>query len=87
MKKKVTYTFYVDSTDSADVEQLSIPRKIHIARIAKGQTCTQWANELGVSPSFIHQIITGVRKTQYIRDYIEQKLETPIWTTGEREAH
>lgn len=87
MKKKVTYTFYVDSADASDVEPLALSRKIHMARIAKGQKCTQWAKDLGVTPSFIYQIVNGVRKTQYIRDYIEQKLETPIWTTGERAAH
>ena len=78
-KRKVTYTFYTDAEDPAKIEQLATSRKIRVAALEAGQNMAQWARALGMSRQYIYQVVSGKRRNQRVRDFIETRLNTIFW--------
>jgi hypothetical protein len=78
-KRKVTYTFYTDGTDSNRIDTLAVARRIRMAALAAGETMAGWARELGVSRQFVYQVVNGTRKSQRVRDFIQARLKEIFW--------
>lgn len=86
-KRKVTYTLYIDDRD----DEKSIGRKLTARRIRsialrKGERMADWAVDLGVSRQYISQVVTGKRRPQEIRDYIEKRLGQTFWPERKKVA-
>ncbi len=79
-KQKVTFTFYVDeSDDDRSISRKVIARRIRSIALRKGELMSAWANELGVTRAFVSQVVAGRRGTQYVRNFIETRLNETFW--------
>jgi hypothetical protein len=78
-KRKITYTFFTDSTDSRQVDTMATAKRIRMAALTEDEKMAKWARELGVSRQFVYQVVNGTRKNQRVRDFIEARLNTIFW--------
>ncbi len=80
MKRKVTFTIFVDEKDDRKaVGRKIIARRIRATAIRKGEKMAEWADHLNVSPQYISQVVNGRRKAKEIREFIESRLGERFW--------
>ena len=52
--------------------------EIRIKMMRAGINAAEIAESLGITQPFVHQVITGLRDTQYVRESIAKALNRPI---------
>lgn len=57
---------------------IDIKKNIKIQMIQSGVTIVEIASAIGVTPSAVHQVITGLRNTPRIRTAIAQAIGKPV---------
>jgi len=79
-KEKVTYTLYVDKTETPeDIQKKLLSRRIRVAAIMKGEVMAHWGEALGITRQAIYHCVKGYRRNPRIRAYIEERLGQKIW--------
>jgi DNA-binding transcriptional regulator LsrR (DeoR family) len=63
--------------------------EIRIKMMRAGVTAAHIAEQLGVTEPFVHQVITEMKNTQYVREAIAKALNKPVeklWPNHKRKA-